>query len=867
MKNTQKPSVKVSAGIYKNNSFGKKSCVPFIIRYFIVLCGCCGSVFTFLSCFDFNIGGTVFAVAAVSSAVFTAVFSLEPKYLRNGVVLCLTVFIAAVFYFRDKISAGLANVLNIYLARIKQVYAETPFLVIAEPELSGQHILIFIMFTVITMSFGVPYWVGKKNSAIGVFMFTSLPFTAVLMYGLEPNSAAFAAVIICWVSMFSLEISMSGRISEERFKKYGVYCGMAAAVAAAVCFALIISSVKIFGCKRSEKLDILYDKTVEYIQGGGMQKTKTIDDIVTIVTKNSGATGVINHGKLGEFDEISFEGKTVLQVTVPKSDETVYLRGFVGTVYTGDSWEELPSSKLSELERITSGFETSGLSPLLLDSYNLKYTPSEMPHYSFTVKNLTANADYMYLPYNLVPESVSRYEIVNNSAFYSADKTYFGQIYDPKDYYGYQNLFRKRWSIPSVLVNDEAVYRQFVYENYLDIPVSFSPAEIFTEDYYEYITAEEIKTGKSTLDEMTVFSRKLYYIKDWLRENCEYSLKAGKLPSGEDFVNYFLENRKGSCTYFASAAAIMCRYAGIPARYVEGYVIKPADFPGEADIGESVTIDVTDTRGHAWVEVYLDGYGWYPVEFTSGYGNVRTARPTDTVTESETTVIETEVSQSSAENGTETTPIQQTSPQPLESSAAQSADGEQSEVQSSETTITEPQENVSEGSQTSAADDSGGGSAGFGFFGIKGDKQVDRWYDLTWILIVILIIAALPAILIFRRNIIMSRRRSAQDSLNASVLEDYHRFEKLLALMKMPEQGGMEYSEYAQELSKRSSLLDEETADLIIGTALKASFGGSCLMQDDAQEMRLAVNSLIKRYCGTLSHFGRFRLKYIYCII
>ena len=864
MKNAQSESVRISASIHKNTKL-RKNALPLIIRYFIVLCGCCGSVFAFLTCFDFNISNVlVFAVIAVSCAVFTVIFSLNSKYLRNCIILCLAAFISAAFFLREKICAGLANVLNIYLARIKQEYAETPFIIIAEPKLSEQHILVFLMFTVIMMCFGVAYCAVKKSSATGVCLFTFIPFIAVLMFGLEPHPAAFASIIICWVSMLSLEISMSGRLSEERFRRYSAYCGMTTAVIAAVCFTVIISAAKIFDYKRPEKLDEIFDKTVEYIQNGGVQKT--FDDIVTIVTKNPSSSGAINHGKLGQFDEISFEGKTVLQVTIPKSEETIYLRGYVGAVYTGNTWEELSASKLNELEKITANFETSGLTPLLLDSYNLKYTPTSMPHYSFTVKNVSANGDYLYLPYNLVPESISRYETINNSTFYSPDKTYIGQFYNPKEYYGYQNIFRKRWSIPSALVNDEAVYRQFVYENYLDIPESFVPTEIFNQNYYDYITAEEIKTGKSTLDEMTVLSRKLYYIKEWLRDNCEYSLKAGKLPTGEDFVNYFLENRKGSCSYFASAAAIMCRYAGIPARYVEGYIIKPADFPAGDAVGTISTIDVTDARGHAWVEVYLDGFGWYPVEFTSGYGNVRTSRPTETVTETELLQSETQVS-ASAENTDETEPIQQeTSPQPQDNETAQTNLSDTTE-QHAETTVP-VQEAETETQQISESDNSGSNSVGFGFFGIKGSKQVDKWYDLTWILVVILVIAAVPAVMVLRRNIILARRRrNALDDIGAGVLEDYRRFEKLLMLMKMPSRGGMDYSEYAETLSRHSPLFAEKTAEVIIDTALKASFGGGSLTHNEAQEMRLAVNSLAKRYCNTLSRFGKFKLKYVYCIL
>ena len=851
MKNVQTPQVKISASVHQNTKF-RKSALPLIFRYVILLCGCCGSVFTFLTCFDFNISGALlFAAIAVSGALFSVIFSLDKKYSRCGIALSAAALLTAVFFFRSEISAGFANVLNIYLARVLQRYAETPFLIISEPELSNRHIFIFFLFAALLMCFCLAYFSVKKYSITGICIITGLWLIAVLYYGLEPHPAAFSAVMVCWAATLSLEIAMSGRISEERFRKYASYCGMTTAVAAALCFAAIIAATKIFDYKRPEKLDELYEKSVEYIHGEGMKNT--IDSIVTAVKKSTGATGAINHGKLGEIAEITFEGRTVLQVTMPKPEETVYLRGYTGSVYTGSTWDELPDSKLAELEKITSDFETSGLSSLLFDSYSLKNTPVLMPSYSFTVKNLGAHIDYLYLPYNLVPESVSRYEIINHSAFYSEDKTYFGQIYDPGDYYGYQNIFRTRWSVSSEMKNDEAAYRQFVYENYLDIPESFDPTMIFTESYYDYITAEEVKTGKSTLDEMTVFSRKLYYIKDWLRNNCEYSLKAGKLPSGEDFVNFFLENRKGSCTHFASAAAIMCRYAGIPARYVEGYVLKSTDFPSDYAVGTTATVDVTDARGHAWVEVYIDGFGWYPVEFTSGYGNIRISRPTSTSAEPE---IPSETV--SNENEPETTSVQQDNTQsPSEDSGTVNT----SDEPNAETTVP-VQESENETRQSSESANTDNSSAE-----ITANKQADKWYVFTWILTAVLVLASIPAVIVLRRSFILSRRRRNSSDINSGVLEDYRRFEQLLAVMEMPKQDGMEYSEYAEELSKRSPLFAEKTAELIIHTALKASFGGNSLTPDEAQEMHLALNSLAKRYYNTLSFVGKLRLKYIYCIV
>mgnify|MGYP002097886693 FL=1 len=123
-------------------------------------------------------------------------------------------------------------------------------------------------------------------------------------------------------------------------------------------------------------------------------------------------------------------------------------------------------------------------------------------------------------------------------------------------------------------------------------------------------------------------------LKNYYQENYPYTVRPGKTPKKKDFVNYFLlENKKGYCSYFASAAVLIFRYMGIPARYVEGYAIDydqilsgelvdGADYAdyydGYSEIGETayVKVNVTDADAHAWVEVYDPVIGWYPVDVT-----------------------------------------------------------------------------------------------------------------------------------------------------------------------------------------------------------------------------------------------------------
>lgn len=113
-----------------------------------------------------------------------------------------------------------------------------------------------------------------------------------------------------------------------------------------------------------------------------------------------------------------------------------------------------------------------------------------------------------------------------------------------------------------------------------------------------------------SLEEVTMF------IRHTLTTYATYTQAPGMFPLNEDPAEYFLfESGKGYCQHFATAAVILYRMYGIPARYATGYSVKPSDFTLEN--GE-YHAEVTDESAHAWVEICMPDYGWVPVETTPG---------------------------------------------------------------------------------------------------------------------------------------------------------------------------------------------------------------------------------------------------------
>ena len=92
----------------------------------------------------------------------------------------------------------------------------------------------------------------------------------------------------------------------------------------------------------------------------------------------------------------------------------------------------------------------------------------------------------------------------------------------------------------------------------------------------------------------------------------DYSLE---LPSarGRDPIIHFLSTRHAAhCEYFATATCLLLRSAGVPTRYVTGYVAAEMNDGGDYWIARN-------RDAHAWVEAYDDeNQRWFAIESTPG---------------------------------------------------------------------------------------------------------------------------------------------------------------------------------------------------------------------------------------------------------
>ncbi len=141
-------------------------------------------------------------------------------------------------------------------------------------------------------------------------------------------------------------------------------------------------------------------------------------------------------------------------------------------------------------------------------------------------------------------------------------------------------------------------------------PVSLMDTALY-EYYTEYGGDEAVRErALEVTSAADTYYERVVAIESYLLENYFYSLKPGVAGDGNQLHHFLFESKKGYCSYFAFAMALMARSVGIPARVAVGFFTDPGSeifnyFPVRADMA------------HAWVEVFFPGYGWIEFDPTS----------------------------------------------------------------------------------------------------------------------------------------------------------------------------------------------------------------------------------------------------------
>ena len=338
-------------------------------------------------------------------------------------------------------------------------------------------------------------------------------------------------------------------------------------------------------------------------------------------------------GDLSDVGDLRASDQVAL--TVATSRPTFeYLRGFVGESYSDNKWQPLGSDAVMGNRDMLYWLEKDGFAgdaQLSLASRLVGYDEGGLTTLSIVPNSV--RAPYAYLPYGYadgssahlttdmaqtriskgVAQRIEYGSSITRKAYLLQDAV-AGAVADdtgeaassdeakPEDGLANEGSGTGRDTAGAspeadlrTYLDDENAYRAFAKESYLDVPDNVR--DVFGRLYGApmQLTIEQAKV-------------QVQYFLDGTVEYSEQPGRGSVSSKNSDFVENFLtQTRAGYSVHYATAATLLMRYYGVPARYVEGYVLNTSkldeetDGAGRSESAAGDTYALTERQAHAWV--------------------------------------------------------------------------------------------------------------------------------------------------------------------------------------------------------------------------------------------------------------------------
>ncbi|MCR5523413.1 MAG: transglutaminase-like domain-containing protein [Clostridia bacterium] len=589
-----------------------------------------GSLYCVISAFELEM--TVIPLA-FTCVIFSLIFSFMYFSFKAKIITYLLVLFSVIgigFGYFSVVNSGISAIRNHILKFIDE-HGGLPFLREFNVSYNDEYIAMSIAVCVfaVALILLLNIFISEKMNLLMLFALT-FPFVQLGMYfGYATSKLAMLLVAASWFLVagvrFSnayngLTVNMESRSSVRKHKhRYGFITDSVntAKVAAVWLMFILVITVPVFSVMPEDGFEL--SLPTDGLKTGTERVVKNylsygMTSIFTPDRKSS------EPGHLSNVSSISFDGRTDLKVTtVNYRADRIYLRSFAGYDYNGYSlrWSRGIPSDTEQMFNYTANlleqdFENSQITSVSrhrarvrLADPSLIGTGLNVPYYS-----ALSHSGYRFITSGEVVREDSSGSNEEEYIFFTDDKggNYSEIIENCKD-----EKLKESFARTAELIRKDA------YSNAMRVPERNLPAiEKFCLAYGISADSDDVVS-----DVVSV-----------LEDNFEYTLRPDKVPYGEDYVNFFLlASQKGYCQHFASAATLIFRYLGIPARYAEGYVVDRSDFydspaldtekvedwlttPYRADT-EVKEVSVPDYNAHAWAEIYVEGLGWKPVEATT----------------------------------------------------------------------------------------------------------------------------------------------------------------------------------------------------------------------------------------------------------
>ena len=656
-----------------------------VLFYGVLLAlGCTGALGCFFGAFQVPVAPLpALGVGAVCLAFSLFLFlTKKPSWVASLVGIAL--WVGAVWYFFEDLVQGCAHTVNLVLEAYGNRLGVLMPQMATDPALTQgqiqQQCTVFCCLLTFPYLFFLGWALAGHKSAFGAFCLTGLPLCVPMLISLVPPAPYVAALLLFWavLLLFSPSFGKRHRLLED----HGRYHAAGNNLARPSMLGLFLAGVAL--C-----MGLTYC-LVPYSPGGRGPVERPFPGVWHPVLPAGRGGQRQQPGELNSLGARSYTGETVLRVQyqwqepealgaeLPTNREKDYLKSFVGSVYTGESWERLSDADQRELSNLLQGQRPQTLP----DQFSQLFTPLNSYRYQVSVENVSANPRCVYTPYGLVESTVDTAQMefvddgfLQSSHFFGGTPTYTLEGWGLSETSHYYPNYSNR--VLSALLDGYA--RSQGAESWQDAPgvadvieqildEAFTPKEegallnvdlsSFSSGLRQYLTPEQ-QAFSQQVEAYNQFVYEHYtQLPDGLRDTLLQYLQDNHLFPGASYGPYFTEAlhfNESNPTYtsidmlvqqIANTLAAQCVYTltppALPAGedFVEFFLLEsrqgycvhfataatallramgiPARYAEGYAVpaGEEGWVDVPDYNAHAWVEVYFGGAGWIPFEVT-----------------------------------------------------------------------------------------------------------------------------------------------------------------------------------------------------------------------------------------------------------
>lgn len=661
-----------------------------VLFYGVLLAlGCTGALGCFFGAFQVPVAPLpALGVGAVCLAFSLFLFlTKKPSWVASLVGIAL--WVGAVWYFFEDLVQGCAHTVNLVLEAYGNRLGVLMPQMATDPALTQgqiqQQCTVFCCLLTFPYLFFLGWALAGHKSAFGAFCLTGLPLCVPMLISLVPPAPYVAALLLFWavLLLFSPSFGKRHRLLED----HGRYHAAGNNLARPSMLGLFLAGVA-----------LCMGLTYCLVPYSTYQRPQVAVDLWNGLSRGFGIQSSLRGGvgsgnsrvNLNSLGARSYTGETVLRVQyqwqepetlgaeLPTNREKDYLKSFVGSVYTGESWERLSDADQRELSNLLQGQRPQTLP----DQFSQLFTPLNSYRYQVSVENVSANPRCVYTPYGLVESTVDTAQMefvddgfLQSSHFFGGTPTYTLEGWGLSETSHYYPNYSNR--VLSALLDGYA--RSQGAESWQDAPgvadvieqildEAFTPKEegallnvdlsSFSSGLRQYLTPEQ-QAFSQQVEAYNQFVYEHYtQLPDGLRDTLLQYLQDNHLFPGASYGPYFTEAlhfNESNPTYtsidmlvqqIANTLAAQCVYTltppALPAGedFVEFFLLEsrqgycvhfataatallramgiPARYAEGYAVpaGEEGWVDVPDYNAHAWVEVYFGGAGWIPFEVT-----------------------------------------------------------------------------------------------------------------------------------------------------------------------------------------------------------------------------------------------------------